>query len=199
MKERLYNQHVAGVDEVGRGPLAGPVMAAAVIMPSVRSLLGLRDSKVMKETQREELYLQITDGAIAWAVGRAEVEEIDRLNILQASLLAMQRAVEGLGILVELALVDGNQAPKLLCAVETIIGGDALEPLISAASVVAKVTRDREMVALDQLYPGYGFAQHKGYGTKAHMASLEEHGPCAIHRRSFAPVRKFFIPDLSCS
>jgi ribonuclease HII len=195
MKERLYNQHVAGVDEVGRGPLAGPVMAAAVIMPSVRSLLGLRDSKVMKETQREELYLQITDGAIAWA----EVEEIDRLNILQASLLAMQRAVEGLGILVELALVDGNQAPKLLCAVETIIGGDALEPLISAASVVAKVTRDREMVALDQLYPGYGFAQHKGYGTKAHMASLEEHGPCAIHRRSFAPVRKFFIPDLSCS
>lgn len=199
MKERIYNQQVAGVDEVGRGPLAGPVLAAAVIMPSVRSLVGLRDSKLMKEAQREELYLQITSGAIAWAVGRAEVEEIDRLNILQASLLAMQRAVEGLGILLELALVDGNQAPKLLCTVETIIGGDALEPLISAASVVAKVTRDREMVALDKLYPGYGFAQHKGYGTKAHMASLEERGPCAIHRRSFGLVRKFFIPDLSCS
>lgn len=188
---RDYHKGMAGVDEVGRGPLAGAVVAAAVVMPSVRELVGLNDSKLVSESKREKLYDQITSGAIAWAVGRAEVEEIDQLNILQASLLAMQRAVEGLAILPELALVDGNQAPKLTCLVETLIGGDRLEPLISAASIIAKVTRDREMIVLDQRYPGYGFAQHKGYGTRAHLAALAEHGPCAIHRRSFAPVRKY--------
>jgi ribonuclease HII len=193
MKNRVYNQWVVGVDEVGRGPLAGAVVAAAVIMPEVRLLTELRDSKLLSEAKREKLYILITSGALAWAVGRAEVEEIDRLNILQASLLAMQRAVEALGMLPELALVDGNQAPKLACAVETIIGGDQLEPLISAASVIAKVTRDREMLALDQLYPGYGFSQHKGYGTRAHLSSLADLGPCPIHRKSFAPVKKFFL------
>jgi ribonuclease HII len=197
MENRVYNQWVAGVDEVGRGPLAGAVVAAAVIMPEVRSLTELRDSKLLSEAKREKLYTLITSRALAWAVGRAEVEEIDRLNILQASLLAMQRAVAALGIIPELALVDGNQAPKLACTVETIIGGDQLEPLISAASVVAKVTRDREMLVLDQLYPGYGFAQHKGYGTRAHLASLADLGPCSIHRRSFAPVKKFLVGTAS--
>lgn len=191
--KREYNQWVAGVDEVGRGPLAGPVLAAAVIMPSVRSLVELRDSKLLSETKREALYALITNEALAWAIGRAEVEEIDQINILQASLLAMKRAVEALGVIPELALVDGNQAPKLACVVETIIGGDKLEPLISAASVVAKVTRDREMQLLDTQYPGYGFAQHKGYGTRVHLLALEELGPCPIHRKSFAPVKKYSL------
>lgn len=192
MKERIYHQRMAGVDEAGRGPLAGPVVAAAVIMPDVRSLNELRDSKLMTEAGRERMYEEITAGAIAWAVGRAEVHEIDELNILQATLLAMRRAVDGLGAETEMALVDGNQAPKLPCRVETIIGGDDLEPLISAASIIAKVTRDREMILLDSQYPGYGFAQHKGYGTKMHLAALGELGPSVIHRRSFGPVKKFF-------
>jgi len=193
MKKREYNQWIAGVDEAGRGPLAGPVIAAAVIMPSVRSLVDLRDSKLLSEAKREALYPLITSGALAWAIGRAEVEEIDRINILQASLLAMKRAVEALGLPPELALVDGNQAPRLYCAIETLIGGDKIEPLISAASVLAKVTRDREMLALDTRYPGYGFAQHKGYGTRAHLAALAALGPCPIHRKSFAPVKKYCI------
>ncbi len=192
MEKRIYHHRMAGVDEAGRGPLAGPVVAAAVIMPEVRSLKGLKDSKLMSESARERLYQEITAGAVAWAVGRAEVAEIDEINILQATLLAMRRAVDALGVDTHHALVDGNQAPKLSCVVETIIGGDDLEPLISAASVIAKVTRDREMITLDALYPGYGFAQHKGYGTKVHLAALEELGPSDVHRRSFAPVRKYF-------
>lgn len=191
MKKRIYHQRMAGIDEAGRGPLAGPVVAAAVIMPDVRSLRDLRDSKLMKESAREKMYEAITAGAIAWAVGRAEVHEIDELNILQATMLAMRRAVEGLGNETEIALVDGNQAPKLACRVETIIGGDDLEPLISAASIIAKVTRDREMILLDSQYPGYGLAQHKGYGTKMHLSALEQLGPSPIHRRSFGPVKKF--------
>ncbi len=193
MNQREYHQGLVGVDEVGRGPLAGAVVAAAVIMPSVRELTTLRDSKLLSESKRETLYTQITAGALAWAIGRAEVEEIDQLNILQASLLAMKRAVEALGIVPSLALVDGNQAPKLSCAVQTIIGGDKLEPLISAASVIAKVTRDREMLILDNVYPGYGFAQHKGYGTRVHLAALESLGPCEIHRKSFAPIKKYLV------
>lgn len=192
MEKRIYHQRMAGIDEAGRGPLAGPVVAAAVIMPDVRTLKGLKDSKLMSESARERLYQEITAGAVAWAVGRAEVAEIDEINILQATFLAMKRAVEGLGVDTELALVDGNQAPKLSCVVETIIGGDDLEPLISAASVIAKVTRDREMITLDALYPGYGFAQHKGYGTKVHLAALAELGPSEVHRRSFGPVKKLF-------
>lgn len=192
MKKRIYHQRMAGVDEAGRGPLAGPVVAAAVIMPNVRELDGLCDSKLMKEAARDKMYDRITAGAMAWAVGRADVQEIDELNILQASLLAMRRAVDALGMETELALVDGNQAPKLSCVVETIIGGDEIEPLISAASIIAKVTRDREMLVLDSQYPGYGFAQHKGYGTKMHLAALEELGPSEVHRRSFGPVKKFF-------
>jgi ribonuclease HII len=197
MSLRDYNAWTVGVDEVGRGPLAGAVVAAAVIMPAVRSLPGLRDSKLLSESQREALYALITSEALAWSVGRAEVEEIDAINILQASLLAMRRAVEGLSILPELALVDGNKAPRVACRVETIIGGDKLEPLISAASVIAKVTRDREMLLLDQQYPGYGFAQHKGYGTRAHLAALAALGPCPLHRRSFGPVKALILAKTS--
>lgn len=196
MTKRNYTPWTVGLDEVGRGPLAGPVMAAAVIMPQARSLTGLRDSKLLSASQREELYELITASALDWAVGRAEVEEIDQLNILQASLLAMRRAVEALGITPKHALVDGNQNPKLLCSVDMIVDGDQLEPLISAASIVAKVTRDREMIALDHHYPGYGFAQHKGYSTRAHLAALENLGPCLIHRKSFAPVKKFYLTTL---
>lgn len=189
MSKRIYTEWTVGIDEVGRGPLAGPVMAAAVIMPSAQSMNTLRDSKTLSEKQREELYDIITASALSWAVGRAEVEEIDELNILQATLLAMRRAVAALDITPRHALVDGNQNPKLECTVETIVNGDQIEPLISAASILAKVTRDREMVALDQHFPGYGFAQHKGYGTRTHLASLQALGPCKIHRKSFGPVK----------
>jgi len=193
MTKRIYTRWTVGVDEVGRGPLAGPVVTAAVILPNAHSIFNLRDSKLLSEAQREEMYELITTSALCWAIGRAEVEEIDQLNVLQASLLAMRRAVEALSIKPKQALVDGNQDPQLACKTETIIGGDQLEPLISAASIVAKVTRDREMIALDKMFPGYGFAQHKGYGTKTHLTALESLGPCSIHRKSFAPVKKFFI------
>jgi ribonuclease HII len=179
---------VAGVDEAGRGPLAGPVIAAAVILNPDRPIDGLADSKKLTEKQREKLFILIQENALAWAIGRAEVEEIDRINILQASLLAMKRAVESLSMTPNLALIDGNKSPQLTCETKTIIGGDSLEPAISAASILAKVTRDREMVVLDQQFPQYGFAKHKGYGTAAHLAALQKYGPCALHRRSFAPV-----------
>ena len=181
---------VAGVDEVGRGPLAGPVVAAAVILDPARPIEGLADSKKLSEKRREALAEVIRERALAWALGRAEVEEIDRLNILQASLLAMQRAVAALQPQAEFALVDGNRCPKLACPAEAVIKGDDRVPVISAASVIAKVARDREMIELDQQYPGYGLARHKGYPTKAHIESLQRLGVTNIHRRSFGPVRK---------
>jgi len=181
---------VAGVDEVGRGPLAGPVVTAAVILDPARPIAGLADSKILTEAKREALFGIIQRDALAWSLGRAEVEEIDRLNILQATMLAMQRAVAGLRPPPQHVLVDGNRCPVLPCTSEAIIKGDATVPAISAASIIAKVTRDREMVAMDAQYPGYGFAQHKGYPSPAHLAALEQLGATPIHRRSFAPVRK---------
>lgn len=181
---------IAGVDEVGRGPLAGPVVAAAVILDETKPIEGLADSKILSAHRREELSVLIKERALCWALGRAEVEEIDRLNILHASLLAMQRAVIALAIQPDLVLVDGNQAPKLVYPVTTIIRGDATEPSISAASILAKVERDAEMCNLDKRYPGYGFSMHKGYPTRAHMDALLKQGISPIHRRSFRPVRQ---------
>lgn len=180
----------AGVDEAGRGPLAGPVVAAAVILDPDRPIDGLADSKALSESRRVELARIIEQRSRAWAVGQASVEEIDRLNILQATLLAMRRAVEGLAIQPELALVDGNQPPALACAVRTIVRGDALVPSISAASILAKVARDDMMRELDTRYPEYGFARHKGYPTAEHVKMLETHGVLAVHRRSFGPVAR---------
>lgn len=182
---------VCGVDEVGRGPLAGPVVAAAVVLDPYRPIDGLADSKRLSERRREDLFEQIVADALDWSVGRADVAEIDRVNILQASLRAMQRAVEGLRrVPPAFALVDGNRLPAALpCAARAIVGGDASEPCISAASIIAKVTRDREMVLLDAQFPGYGLARHKGYPTRQHFEALQRLGVCAIHRRSFAPVR----------
>ncbi len=185
---------LAGVDEAGRGPLAGPVVAAAVILDPERPIPGLDDSKALTEAKREALYREIVEKALAWGVGRAEVEEIDCINILQATLLAMQRAVAVLDPAPDHALVDGNQCPTLACTVEYVIGGDAIVPAISAASIIAKVTRDREMVELDARYPGYGLAGHKGYSTKTHLEALQALGPSPIHRRSFAPVRRLLEP-----
>jgi len=181
---------VAGVDEAGRGPLAGPVVAAAVILDARHPIAGLADSKTLSATRREELAGQIRTQASAWALGLASVEEIDQLNILQATLLAMQRAVHGLSIVPALALVDGNQAPRLCCAVRTVVRGDATVASISAASILAKVARDAILQDLDRQYPGYGFAGHKGYPTAAHLRALEFLGPAVVHRRSFGPVRR---------
>ncbi len=180
---------LAGVDEVGRGPLAGPVVAAAVILDPARPIMGLADSKALSEKHRQALDIEIREKALAWALGRAEVDEIDALNILQASLLAMQRAVAALSLVPHRALVDGNRCPLLACPAEAVIKGDQTVPVISAASIIAKVARDAEMVALDAVYPGYGFAVHKGYPTKAHLEALDRLGVLPIHRRSFAPVR----------
>ena len=185
--ETTDNWIVAGVDEAGRGCLAGPVYAAAVILGKAR-FRGLDDSKKLSPERREELFPQIQERVLAWSIARAEVEEIDRLNILRASLLAMKRAVETLHTQPHEALVDGNQPPPLTCKITTVVDGDALHRCIMAASVLAKVARDREMRRLDAEHPGYGFAQHKGYGTQEHVIALRSLGPCAIHRRSFAPV-----------
>ena len=180
---------VAGVDEVGRGPLAGPVVAGAVILDPTRQIKGLKDSKELTPEKREELAAQIRDRATAWALGRAEVVEIDRINILRATLVAMRRAVDALAADVRVAYIDGNIAPCIDgCATVTVIGGDAKVPAISAASIIAKVARDAEMVAVAQRYPGYGFECHKGYATTRHLAALQELGPTPLHRRSFAPV-----------
>ena len=182
-------EHVAGVDEVGRGPLAGPVFAAAVVLHPERPIAGLRDSKALTATQREELAARIRERAFAWALGRAEVQEIDRINILRASLVAMRRAVDALAADVRLVYVDGNIAPALACPTVAVVGGDAKVPAISAASIVAKVARDAEMRTASQRYPGYGFERHKGYATPSHLAALRRLGPSPLHRRSFAPVR----------
>ena len=180
----------AGVDEVGRGPLAGPVVAAAVILDPQRPVQGLRDSKKLSEKRRDALFDEICDCALAWSLGRAEVEEIDRINILQASLLAMRRAVDGLPIEPERVLVDGNRCPELQHPCEAIVKGDDRVPAISAASIIAKVSRDREMIALDAQYPGYGLSSHKGYPSKTHLEALRTLGVTPLHRRSYAPVRR---------
>lgn len=181
---------VAGVDEAGRGPLAGPVIAAAVILDPDVSIDGITDSKLLPEAVRNRLELEIKSRALAWAIGRADVEEIDNLNILQATMLAMRRAVQTLTIRPRLVLIDGNRCPDLDdCESEAIIQGDQSVTAIGAASILAKVARDREMVQLDSRYPGYGFARHKGYSTRAHIDALNRLGACPAHRRSYEPVR----------
>lgn len=179
---------VAGVDEAGRGPLAGPVVAAAVMLDETRPIHGLADSKKLSAARRDSLYDEIRAHALCCSVAMASVEEIDRLNILQATLLAMRRAVEGLRLKPQLVLVDGNRLPVLPVRAEAIVQGDARVPAISAASILAKVTRDRWLDELHVEFPCYGFDQHKGYGTAQHLAALKQHGPCVAHRRSFAPV-----------
>ena len=181
---------VAGVDEAGRGPLAGPVYAAAVILDAGRPIKGLADSKILTEEIRDELALEIRDRALAWSVASASVEEIDELNILWATMLAMERAVIGLATPPDLVRVDGNRLPpRLRCRGEAVIKGDATVPSISAASILAKTARDAELRLLHDTYPGYGFDQHKGYGTAFHLTQLASLGPCPAHRRSFVPVR----------
>jgi ribonuclease HII len=184
-------QRIAGVDEAGRGPLAGPVVVAAVVLaPGRTPINGLADSKQLCAARRESLYARITERALAWHVVSIEVEEIDRINIFQATMAGMQRAVEGVLHAAELARIDGNALPRgLPCPAEAWVGGDARDRSIMAASILAKVTRDRAMVAMHASFPQYGFDQHKGYSTPAHLAALAEHGPCPQHRRSFAPVR----------
>ena len=182
---------IAGVDEAGRGPLVGNVVAAAVILPADHGITGIQDSKKLTEKKREYLFNLICEKAIAWHIALATHLEIDKINILQATMLAMQRAVTGLSVKPDKVLVDGNKCPVVPYPVEAIIGGDAKVVEISAASILAKVFRDRQLIELDQLYPQYGFAKHKGYGTKDHIAALEKHGPIAEHRRSFSPVARF--------
>lgn len=184
-------ERVAGVDEAGRGPLAGPVVVAAVILDPARPIARLADSKQLSPRRRETLYALIVERALAHSVVRVEAAEIDRVNILQATLLGMARALAGLPLPPALALIDGNRLPRALaCPARAIVRGDATEPAISAASILAKVTRDRILVEYEARWPGYGFAQHKGYPTAAHVAALRRLGPCPEHRRSFAPVRE---------
>ncbi|AHF74712.1 ribonuclease HII [Candidatus Sodalis pierantonius str. SOPE] len=185
---------IAGVDEVGRGPLVGAVVTAAVILDPARPVAGLADSKKLSEKQREALYEDITRHALAWSVGRAEAYEIDQINIFQATLLAMQRAVAGLAVAPDFVLVDGNRCPLLPMPSQAVVKGDSRVAEISAASIIAKVTRDREMAALHQQFPEYGFAQHKGYPTAFHLEKLVLHGATVHHRRSFAPVRRLLEP-----
>jgi ribonuclease HII len=189
---------IAGVDEAGRGPLAGPVVVAAVVFDPARPRInGLNDSKQLCAERREALYERIVERALAWHVVFVEVDEIDRINILQATLLGMRRALEGVAHAAQLARIDGNCLPRdLPCPAETIIGGDATERTIMAASILAKVARDRHMLALHQRWPGYGFDEHKGYATPAHRDALARLGPCPEHRRSFAPVREALAMDL---
>jgi len=183
-------ERTCGADEAGRGPLAGPVVAAAVILDPRRPIEGLKDSKQLTPMQRDQLAATIQQRAGAWTVALATVEEIDRFNILNASLLAMRRAIEALDPAAEYALIDGNQLPLLAIPAATVIGGDATHPAISAASILAKTHRDALMRALDTDFPGYGFARHAGYATAEHLDCLRRLGPCAAHRRSFAPVRE---------
>jgi ribonuclease HII len=190
-KDAQLTALIAGVDEAGRGPLAGPVVVAAVILDPQCPIDGLNDSKKLSEAKRDALYPLIVERARAHCVVVIDVEEIDRLNIFQATMAGMSRAVKGLSLIANEAWVDGNHLPKdLPCPGRAIIGGDALEPAISAASILAKVSRDRLMIAMETQHPGYGFATHKGYGTPAHLAALQRLGPCLQHRRSFAPVKQ---------
>jgi ribonuclease HII len=187
-------QLVAGVDESGCGPLAGPVVVAAVILDAARPIEGLADSKQLQPAQREALYALIVERAIAYSVVRVEARKIDRINILNATMLGMRRALKALAVTPSMALVDGNRLPRPLpCAARAIVHGDVTEPVISAASILAKVSRDRVLVAYDARWPGYGFAQHKGYSTATHLEALRRLGPCPEHRRSFAPVRQYCV------
>jgi ribonuclease HII len=181
---------ICGVDESGRGPLAGPVYAACVILDPAHRIEGLADSKTLSEQERDRLTIAIKAYSIAWAIGTASVREIDRLNILQASLLAMKRAVKNLSVTPGRVLIDGNHSPRLSFPVTTIVRGDSLIPEISAASILAKTARDAEMVVLHRRFPHYGFDRHKGYSTEQHITALRTHGVCVVHRRSFAPVRE---------
>ena len=189
----MKRKFIAGVDEAGRGPLAGPVYAAAVILDPARLIAGLADSKKLSAKRREALFDVIQRNARAWAIASASVEEIDAINILQASLLAMQRAVEGLAPQPDNILVDGLHCPKVSMSARAIVKGDSKEPAISAASILAKVARDREMQKVHAEFPHYGFDAHKGYPTAAHVAALQAHGVSPVHRRSYAPVRKLLF------
>lgn len=185
---------ICGVDEAGRGPLAGAVFAAAVILDPLRPIAGLADSKVLSEARRDALALLIRERALAWCVASASVEEIDRLNILQATMLAMSRAVAGLAVVPERVLIDGNRIPRqITLPAEAIVKGDAKVQEISAASILAKTSRDAELVALDALYPQYGFARHKGYPTAEHLAAIEQFGVLGVHRKSFGPVKRMLV------
>ena len=187
---------LAGVDEAGRGPLAGPVVVAAVILDPARPIRGLNDSKQLNEDVREKLYGRIVERALAYAIIFVEREEIDRINIFQATMVGMTRSLMGLSLAPQMALIDGNRLPRTLpCEARAVIGGDASEPAISAASILAKVSRDRHIHALDAIHPGYGFARHKGYGVPEHLKALGLLGPCEAHRRSFAPVKRWFEPE----
>ena len=189
---------VCGVDEAGRGPLVGSVVAAAVILDPARSIVGLADSKKLRPAVRERLAIEIREKAIAWSVAEASAQEIDKINILQATMLAMRRAIEGLQVSPAHALIDGNRIPSgLLCSAEAIVKGDAKEAAISAASILAKTVRDAQMALLDARYPQYGFAQHMGYPTPVHLAALKVHGPIPEHRRSFGPVAQCPLPGLA--
>lgn len=193
-RERKIDGHVAGIDEAGRGPLAGPVYAAAVILNPVRLPRGVDDSKAMTAEARDKMFDKIMERALAVGIGVASVAEIDNINILQATMLAMRRATEALPLAPVQAFVDGNRAPSLACPVETIIDGDAKSMSIAAASIIAKVTRDRVMRTLDGEHPGYNWAQNKGYGTPDHLAALDLLGPTVHHRRSFAPIAQLKLP-----
>lgn len=188
-------QYLAGVDEVGRGPLAGDVIAAAVILPSDHCIQGLADSKTLSAYQRESLYSEILEQALCYSVARATVQEVDRYNILQATLMTMRRAVIGLEVQPDYVVVDGNRLPQWEYPAEAVVKGDGRVEVISAASILAKVVRDREMAALDIKYPGYGFAANKGYGTAQHLEALQRLGPTPIHRRSFSPVKDILQPQ----
>ncbi len=194
-EETMDDQIIAGVDEAGRGPLCGEVFAAAVILDPEKPIEGLDDSKKLTEKRREALAKEIKEKAKAWAIASSSVEEIDTINILQASLLAMRRAVAALSIEPTLLRVDGNQDPKSAVRAVTVVKGDALYPEISAASILAKVARDESMILAEQQFPGFGFAKHKGYGTKAHLAALQRLGVTKIHRKSFAPIKKLLSSD----
>lgn len=202
MTDKDVGQLIAGVDEAGRGPLAGPVVAAAVILDPTKPILGLNDSKKLTEKKREKLFEEIREKALCYSITRATATEIDQINILQATMLAMKRAVESLPQVPGLVLIDGNRCPDISIPARAIIGGDGLEDVISAASILAKVARDRLMRLYDRYYPEYGFGKHKGYGTAMHMQALKSVGPCRQHRMSFAPVRKaasaFGAPLESC-
>jgi ribonuclease HII len=182
-------EKLCGVDEAGRGPLCGPVVAAAVILDPARPIVGLADSKKLSEKRREKLAIEIREKALAWCIAEASVEEIDRLNILHATMLAMQRAVAGLALVPDRVRVDGNRCPRLEVPCEAVVKGDSLVAEISAASILAKTARDAQLLELDKLYPQYGLAGHKGYPTAAHLAALRAHGACDIYRKSFGPVR----------
>jgi ribonuclease HII len=193
----VSGRRIAGVDEAGRGPLAGPVVVAAVVLDPARRINGIGDSKQLLPERRELLYGRIVERAVAYRVVVVDVEEIDRINIFRATMLGMAQALRGLAGTIDEAWIDGNHLPaELPCPARAIVDGDARERCIGAASILAKVTRDRLMCELDARYPGYGFASHKGYSTPEHLAALQRLGPCPLHRRSFAPVRRWFEPDL---